>query len=181
MVNGVNVDQWVGTVNAIRENPHLARFTFRASTDWVDGGHSRTRIRSFHGAGAEDSSRAVPFVIEGDEPPLLLGQNAGPSAVEVVLHALAASLVVGFVYNAAAQGIKIRQLSFDLEGDLDVRPFLGLTDAVRPGFEGIRLNCRVEADAPREKLVALCEYMQQTSPVLDLLRQPVPVTLHLAS
>ena len=180
-VNGVNVDQLVGTVNAIKANPALARFTFRARTEWAGGGHSRTKIQGFYGAGAEDNSRAQPFFLEGDEPPVLLGQNAGPNAVEAVLHALASCLAVGFVYNAAAQGIQVDALTFELEGDLDLRAFLGLTDTVRPGYEGIRLTYFVRADAPRQQLEELCDYVQRTSPVLDILRNPVPVTLRLGS
>jgi len=181
LVNGVNIDQLVGTVNAIKGQPDLARFTFRSHTDWADGGHSRTTIQGFYGAGAEDASRDEPFVLEGDEPPVLLGQNAGPNAVEVLLHSLASCLAVGFIYNAAAQGIKVDQMSFDLEGDLDLRAFLGLTDTVRPGFDGIRVTYHVQADAPRDQLVNLCSYVQKTSPVLDMIRNPVPVTVRLAN
>jgi uncharacterized OsmC-like protein len=180
LVNGVNVDQLISTVNAIRDQPGLARFTFRASTDWVGGGHSRTTVQSFYGAGAEDNSRARPFILEGDEPPVLLGQNAAPNAVEAVLHALASCLAVGFVYNAAAQGIHIQQLDFDLEGDLDLRAFLGLSETIRPGYEGIRLTYRVKADVPRARLEELCNYVQKTSPVLDIIRNPVPVYISLA-
>jgi uncharacterized OsmC-like protein len=179
-LNGVNVDQLVGTIGAIQANPSLAKFTFRATNEWVSGGHSRTRIQSFYGAGQEDTSRAHPFTLEGDEPPVLLGNNAGSNAVEAVLHALASCLAVGFIYNAAAQSIKVDSLAFDLEGDLDLHAFLGLSDKVRPGYEGIRLTYRVKADAPREKIVELCNYVQRTSPVLDILRNPVPVTVTLA-
>jgi uncharacterized OsmC-like protein len=178
-VNGVNVDQLVATINAIQENPEIARFQFRAQNEWISGGHSRTSIQGFYGAGQEDSSRNEPFVLEGDEPPILLGSNAGPNAVEAVLHALASCLAVGFVYNAAAQGIKVESLRFDLIGDLDLRAFLGLSKEVRPGFETIRLTYRVKSDAPREKIEALCEYVQSTSPVLDVLRNAVPVTIAL--
>jgi len=180
-VNGVNVDQLLDTINVIKENPGLARFTFRAKTAWVDGGHSRTAIQSFYGAGQEDTSRPRPFVLEGDEPPVLLGNNAGPNAVEAVLHALASCLAVGFIYNAAAQGIQVESLDFDLEGDLDLHAFLGLSDQVRPGYEGIRVNYRVKADAPRERLEALCDYVKRTSPVLDIIANPVPVTVTLES
>jgi uncharacterized OsmC-like protein len=179
-VNGVNVDQLVATVNAVQQNPEIARFQFRAKNEWVNGGHSRTRIQDFYGAGQEDSSRIEPFVLDGDEPPMLLGGNAGPNAVEVILHALASCIVVGFIYNAAAQGINVEGLSFDLEGDLDLRAFLGLSQDVRPGFENIRLTYQVKSDAPREKIEALCQYVQDTSPVLDMLRNPVPVTVTLA-
>ena len=178
-LNGVNVDQLIGTINAIKANPDLAHFKFRAKNEWVNGGHSRTSIQSFFGAGQEDTSRDKPFVLEGDEPPVLLGANAGPNAVEAVLHALASCLAVGFVYNAAAQGIKIESLEFDLEGDLDLHAFLGLSDQVRPGYDNISLSYRVKSDAPREKIEALCNYVQKTSPVLDIIRNPVPVTVSL--
>ncbi len=175
--NGVNVEQLVQTVQAIQGNPDLAKFTFRAQTHWINGGHSQTKIQSFYGAGAEDTSRPQPFILEGDEPPLLLGENHGPNAVEAVLHALASCLAVGFVYNAAARGIKVDGLDFSLEGELDLRAFLGLTEQVRPGYQNIRVIYRVKSDAPREKLEALCEYVQKTSPVLDIIRNPVPVTI----
>ncbi|MEW5985903.1 MAG: OsmC family protein [Chloroflexota bacterium] len=180
-LNGVNVGQLIGTINAIKDNPDLARFKFRATNRWIDGGHSRTSIASFYGAGAEDSSRAEPFVLEGDEPPVLLGANAGPNAVEAVLHSLASCLAVGLIYNAAAQGIKVDELECDLEGDIDLHGFLGLSDQVRPGYQGINLTYRVKADAPREKLLELCEYVQRTSPVLDIIRNPVPVSLSLSA
>lgn len=178
-INGVNVDQLVSTVDAINQNPDLARFRFRARNEWLDGGHSRTVIQGFYGAGQEDASRMKPFILEGDEPPVLLGANAGPNAVEAVLHALAACLAVGFIYNAAAQGINIENLSIDLEGDLDLRAFLGLSEEVRPGFEAIRLTYQVKSDAPREKIEELCTFVQRTSPVLDIVRNPVPVSISL--
>ncbi len=178
-LNGVNLDQLTATVNAIQQNSALARFQFRAQNDWIGGGHTRTAIQGFYGAGSEDSSRSRPFILEGDEPPLLLGGNAGPNAVEAVLHALASCLAVGFIYNAAAQGITVESLSFNLEGDLDLRAFLGLSKEVRPGYEAIHLTYRVKSDAPREKIEALCEHVQATSPVLDMLRNPVPVTVAL--
>lgn len=178
--NGVNVDQLIATINAIKENPDLAHFHFRATNEWVGGGHSRTSIQSFYGAGGEDTSRSKPFLLEGDEPPVLLGSNAGPNAVEAVLHALASCLAVGFVYNAAAQGIRVDSLEFDLEGDIDLHGFLGLSDQVRPGYQNIRLSYRVKSDAPRQKLEELCEYVQKTSPVLDIIRNPVPVSITLA-
>ena len=157
LANGVNVDQLVATINAIKANPSLAQFKFRAETEWVDGGHSRTTIQGFYGAGQEDVSRARPFV----------------------LHALASCLSVGFIYNAAAQGIRVEALSFRLEGDIDLHGFLGLSGQVRPGYQGIRLSYQVKSDAPREKIEALCEYVQRTSPVLDIIRNPVPVTISL--
>jgi uncharacterized OsmC-like protein len=179
MVNGVNVEQLVGTIEAIKQNPDLARCKFRAETEWISGGHSRTKIQGFYAAGQEDTSRTQPFILEGDEPSVLLGENHGVNAVEAVLHALASCLAVGLIYNAAAMGIHVENLSFKLEGDLDLHAFLGLSDQTRPGYENIKLSYRVKCDAPREKIVELRNYVQKTSPVLDIIRNPVPVTVAL--
>jgi uncharacterized OsmC-like protein len=179
MINGVDVHQLVETVKAIKDNSDLARFQFRAETEWVGGGRSRTKIQRFYGAGKEDTSRPQPFVLDGDEPPVLLGGNAGPNAVEAVLHALASCLAVGFAYNAAGRGIAVESLRFKLEGDLDLRAFLGLSDTIRPGYQGIRISYQVKADAPREQIDDLWAYVQRTSPVFDIVRNPVPVTLTL--
>ncbi|HSM72329.1 MAG TPA: OsmC family protein [Anaerolineales bacterium] len=178
-LNGVNLDQLIGTVKAIQETPELARFQFRAHNEWINGGHSRTEIQGFYGANTEDVSRTEPFVLEGDEPPVLLGENHGPNAVEAVLHALASCLAVGFIYNAAVQGITVESLEFDIEGELDLHAFLGLSEDVRPGYGNIEIKYRVKADAPREKLIELCNYVKKTSPVLDIVRNPVPVNVSL--
>jgi uncharacterized OsmC-like protein len=173
--NGVDVAQLTSTIAAIREQPELARFRFRATSEWLGGGHSRTRIGDFYGAGREDDSRAEAFVLEGDEPPVLLGGNRAPNAVEAVLHALASCLAVGFTYNAAARGIEVRSLDFDLEGDLDLHAFLGLSDTTRPGYQEIRVSYRVDCGASAAEVDELCAYVQRTSPVLDVLRNPVTV------
>jgi uncharacterized OsmC-like protein len=179
MRNGVNVTQLVETIEAIKNQPDLAKFQFRAHTVWDSGARCHTNIQSFYGAGQEDSSRQQPFTLAGDEPAVLLGSNSGPNAVEAALHALASCLSVGFIYNAAALGIEVQSLDFDLDGDLDLLGFLGLSDQVRAGYSEVRVRYRVQADAPREKLEELCEYVQRTSPVMDMIRNPVPVTVEL--
>lgn len=179
MMNGVDVGQLVSTIDAIKNDPKLAQFQFRAHTTWKGGGKSETRIQGFYGAGKEDDSRTKALVMHGDEPPVLLGDNTAANAVEAVLHALASCLSVGFVYNAAAKGIKVDALDFDLEGDLDLHRFLGLDQNKRAGYNKVRVNYRVQADAPREDLEELCRYVQDTSPVVDILRNPVDVEVRM--
>ena len=178
-LNGIDVNQLLATVNAIKENPEIARFQFRSETEWVNGGQSRSRVQGFFGAGTEDSSRKEPFIIEGDEPPVLLGSNTGPNAVEAILASIGSCLAVGFVYNAAAQGINVKSLMFTIKGDIDLHGFLGLSEEIRPGYQNISISYRINSDAKREKIEELCEYVQRTSPVLDIVRNGLPVSVTL--
>ena len=179
MRNGVDVDQLVATIEQLGQDEAVGRFTFRASSTWVDGTHSRGRIGGFRHAGTEDASRAEPFELDGDEPPVLLGSNRGPNAVELVLQALGFCYAVGYVANAAAQGIDITRMDYDVEGDLDVRSFLG-QEGPRPGFTEIRVTGRVSSpNATDEQLRELCAHVQETSPVRDVLANPVPVSTSL--
>jgi hypothetical protein len=50
------------------------------------------------------------------------------------------------VYHAAVRGIKLDEVESKLEGDLDLRGFLAMTDEVRPGYEEIRVKFKVKAD-----------------------------------
>ncbi|MFD1095447.1 OsmC family protein [Salegentibacter chungangensis] len=177
--NGVNVDQLMQTIDLVKEDPEIAKFQFRAETEWLGGGHCKTKIKDFYGAKTEDSSRSRAFEIEGDEPPVLLGENNGANAVEALLHALASCLTVGFIYNAAAKGINVESLNFQMKGDLDLHAFLGLSESKRPGYEKIIVKYKVKSDAPKEQLKELCDYVQKTSPVLDMLRNPVPVEIEM--
>lgn len=173
--NGIDVDQLLQTISAIEDDPKLGSFTFRASSTWENGTHSTGTIGSFIHAGAEDGTRQAPFVLEGDEPPVLLGSNKGPNAVELLLQALAFCYAVGYVANAAAKGIEIDRMEYEIEGDFDVRSFLGL-DGTRPGFTEIRAKGIVSSpNATPEQLTELCQYVQDTSPVRDTLANGVPV------
>lgn len=179
-LNGVNLEQLFGTINAIKATPSLAKFQFRATNQWIDGGHNRTTIKDFYGAGQEDTSRTTPFVLDNDEPAVLLGEDRGANPVEFVLHALAGCLTTSLIYQAAAQGIRVYEVSTQFEGDLDLRGFLGLSETVRNGYEDVRVTMRIKADAPPEKLEELCLLAQQRSPVFDIVTRPVPVTVNLA-
>ena len=174
-VNGVDLDLLVQTVGAIKERPDLAQFEFRSNTRWLGGGRCETQIGGFYGAGSEDTTRTKPFVLQGDEPPVLLGDNTGPNAVEAILHALSSCLSVGVAYNAAAQGIEIDELTFEARGTLDLHGFLGLADDVRPGYSRVKIDCRVKSNASKEQIDSLLNYVMRTSPVLDIIRNPVEV------
>src|SRR6478609_5906937 len=118
-VNGVDLERLHATIQAVTADPSLGRFQFRARNHWIDGGHSRTTIQGFYGAGQEDATRAQPFVVDSDEPPVLLGENRAPNAGEYALQALAACLIGTIAYHAAARGMALQGLECTVSGDLD--------------------------------------------------------------
>src|SRR5690242_9424110 len=177
-VNGVDVDRLAGTIAHIGADPTLAEFRFRARNQWISGGHNRTTIQGFYGAGQEDTSRAEPFVLDADEPPILLGENHGPNAGELVLHALAACLTGTIVYHAAARGIVIDRLECTIEGDVDLQGFLGLDETVRPGFEQIRVAFVAHGDFDDDQLAELSR-LTRYSPVRDTVSNPVAVAIEI--
>ena len=172
-INGVDVAQLNEHIAAIRQDSGLAQFQFRADNRWIDGGHNRSTIRGFYGCGAEDTTRTEPFVLDADEPPVLLGEDKGANPVECVLHALAACLTTSMVYHAAARGIAIEAVDSRLEGDLDLRGFLGLSDQVRKGYRDINVRMRVKSDASAEALRECAQH----SPVHDIVSKSLPVHL----
>lgn len=177
-VNGVDLDRLVATIDAVRSDAALAHFQFRARNAWVGGSRTRTTIKDFHGAGQEDSSRAEEFVVEVDEPPVLLGGNLAPNAGEYLLHALAACLTGTVVYHAAARGIVLEGLECTLEGDLDVQGLLDIGNDVRPGFERIRATLRATGDFDDDQLAELAG-LTRYSPVRDTVSNPVPVEIEI--
>ena len=179
-MNGLDVQAAMATIGAIKADPSLARFQFRARNTWVNGGENRSTIRDFYGAGREDDSRTTAFEFTNGEPPVLLGNNEGANPVEFLLHALAGCVTTTFVLHAAARGIAIRELSTRLEGDLDLRGLLGLDDSVSPGYEQIRIEMKVKADCSDEELDDLLAYTQQHSPVCNTVCRPVPVMIERA-
>ncbi|MDA0160921.1 OsmC family protein [Solirubrobacter ginsenosidimutans] len=173
--NGVDSTQLYDTLDAIKAEPALGVFQFRAHNQWVDGAHSQSSIQVFYGAGEENVSRAEAFTVDAGEPAVLLGADTGPNPAEYLLHALAASLTTTLVYAAAARKIKLTAVESILEGDMDVRGALGLSDEARNGFTKIRVTFIVEGDAPDDTLHELVEHAQARSAVFDMVANGVPV------
>ena len=177
-LNGVDVDQLFGNIDAIKDAPVLGKFKFRANNKWINGGYNQTTIKNFHGI-QQEHDHADPFKLDADEPPLLLGEDIGPNPVEYALTALAACVTTALVYHAAAKGIKLNSVEARLEGDIDLRGFLGISDDVRRGYENIRIYYKIDADVPDEELEELVQMGTKYSPVFDTFTNPVTVKAQL--
>ena len=177
-VNGVDVSQLFATIDAIKGTPDIAKFKFRARNEWINGGHNRTTITDFYGA-REDHPHEQPFVLDEDEHQVLLGEDQGPNPVEYLLAGLIGCLTSSLVYHAAARGITIRGIRSRLEGDIDLRGFLGLSPDVKVGYENIRVYFKIDADLSEAQKEELIQMAQKYSPVFNTVANPTPVSVNL--
>ena len=173
--NGVDTATLFATLDAVKDDPDIAKFRFRATNTWMSGTHNRSTIHGFHGAKQEMTHRQ-PFTFDADHPPVLVGTDNGPTPVEYVLHALAACLTAGIANIAAARGVTLTEVSSTVEGDIDLLGILGLSDQVRNGYQQIRVSFTLRGDDP-EKLRSVVEQSRQRSAVFDIVTNGVPVSI----
>ena len=176
--NGVDTTTMFATLDAIKAQPELARFQFRARNRWLSGAYNRSTIKDFHAACGEDTSRTEAFTLDAGEPAILLGTDTGPNPAEYLLHALAACVTTSVVYSAAARGVRLTSVESTLEGDLDVQGALGInTEDYRNGYEQIRMTIRISGDAPAEKLRQVVQRGTDRSVVFDSIANGVPIAV----
>jgi uncharacterized OsmC-like protein len=167
-LNGVDTPRLFATINVVKAQPELAKFQFRATNRWVKGTHSVSRIETFSGAGGEHRHTGeVEF--NADHPAVLVGADAAPTPVEFLLHAIAGCITSGMGNIAAARGVTLTEVESSVEGDIDLRGILGLSDQVRNGYTQMRVHFRVKGDADPETLQAIVAQSQARSAVFDVL------------
>ena len=175
-LNGVHLETLQGTVNAIAGDPAMGQCKFRASNTWLGGAHNRTRITGFYGASQEIAHRQS-YELHGDAPPIRAGNAVGATPGEHLLTALAACVTTSLVAHAAVRGIRIESLESELEGDIDLRGFLGLDASVPKGFTDIRVNFRVKTDPEN---IDTLKQLSTFSPVLNTLTHGANVNIQVS-
>lgn len=179
LFNSINFAQFIDTIDAINANPALARVTIRAEAEWSNGAQVRTKISRSAGNDAQAIDRPQLISFENDERFAPLDDKTAANVMEIILAGLGSCLVMSFVYHATQRGFHVDKLGLRLEAEIDLRGFLGLSPQVRPGYQIVRLAAQVKCDAPNQALEKLWEHVQKISPVLDIIRNPVPVTIDL--
>ncbi len=177
--NGVNTEALLGARDALREAPEAAQFTWKATSEWISGTHSRQTIAGFKGLGA-DQQHNKAFVLEGDHPNVFASEDHAPTPVETVLAALAGCLTAGVAAVAQNRGIQLTSVKAVVEGDHDILGILGGDPEVRNGFNDIRVTFDIDADASKEEIAALVAQSQKRSAVFDALTNPTNVTVSVA-
>ena len=66
--NGVDTTTMFATLDAIKAQPEIAEFRFRARNRWLGGAHNRSTIKDFYAACDEDTTRTEAFTLDAGSP-----------------------------------------------------------------------------------------------------------------
>jgi len=156
-INGVDVDALLEYIDAVQVDPARADRHPAVTARWIGG--TRAEVVSTLGG-----------------PPVYIGGDDDPSAMGMLLRAMAACDVEVVVNKASLLGIEIEQLSVETRGYFNVRRYLGLEAETDSGYQNvaytIRLRTRGATAEQIEQIKHACEY---GSPIADTLRRIVPV------
>jgi uncharacterized OsmC-like protein len=166
-LNGVPVVAARGLIDAVRNDAERGETKWSAVTRWRGGFVCESTIRD--------------HTVLMNEPEALGGTDTAPNMVEMVLAAYGSCLTVGYSLNAALRGIEIKDLRIEVEGDLHLAGFFGISDEVPAGFRGIRARVHLDANATEDQIQALHDHVLKTSPVGSILQAALPVTTKLAA
>lgn len=172
VLNGIDLDQLAAAAAAIGSSAESAQVSFRARTSWQGLFRSRTDIDSYDLGGERIPRR---HRIACDEPLELLGSNQAPNPQDLLLAALNACMMVGFVVNATNAGLRIDSLEIESECNLDLRGAFGLDPQIPPGAEKISYTVRVKGSGTREEWEAVHQAMMAVSPNRFHLTTPIPL------
>lgn len=175
-INGVNPQQLGGLLNTLKEHPDASEAKFFVKTEWTcqDEGESggfyvRSSCKDFQ-LGGQTIQRNNTYAMVFDFPPEFSGEGKGPTVCEACMSSLGACITQTIVAHATARGINIDSVTIDLEGNVDLQGFTGLSTDTRPGAQGFRLKVNIKSStASKEQISQLYEIGKRYSPAFDTL------------
>ena len=176
-INGLDLASLDQTLEAVSADPRLGQVAFRVRTDWKGQTKSKSTVDSYTLAG-----EVVPrsFTIVADEPHELLGTNAAPNPQELLMSAVNACMVVGYVAQASVRGVRLDSCRIETEGELDLRGFLGIDESVPPGYRRICYTVFLEGDGSRDQYEDIHQAVMATAPNYFTMAQPIQMVGRLA-
>jgi uncharacterized OsmC-like protein len=174
--NGVNVAALLGAREALAKTPAAAQFTWKATSEWMNGTHSRSSVHRYQGLGAEQQHKNE-FTFDMDHPEIFASADHGATPVEYVLVGLAGCLTAGIAAVAQNRKIQLRSVTATLEGRMDIQGILGMDGDVRNGFDDVKVTFAIDADATRDEIEALVAQSQKRSAVYDIITNPTNVSV----
>jgi uncharacterized OsmC-like protein len=175
-INGINPQQLNGLLNTLKDHPDASEAKFFVKTEWKcedegDGGgfYVRSSCKDFQ-VGGQTIQRNNSYTMVFDYPPQFSGEGKGPLVCEGCMSSLGACITQTIVMHATARGISLDSITINLEGNMDLRGFTGLSTDTRPGAQGFRLNVNIKSTtASKEQISQLYEMGKKFSPAFDTL------------
>jgi uncharacterized OsmC-like protein len=169
-VNGLDLAALGDFVEAIEKDSSQAKVDFDVVTRWKGQTRSETTVSGYT-LGGERIERSHTIV--ADEPVDLLGADNAPNPQELLMAAFNACITVGYVAGASLKGINLESLEIKTRGQLDLRGFLGLSDAVAPGYENIDYVVTIKGDGSPEDFEEIHQTVMRTSPNYFNMSRPI--------
>ena len=169
-VNGLDLDALSALIEGVKHDPAKGKTSWRVTTSWLGQTRSHSQIEDF-GIGGDRVPRR--FSIDIDEPFELGGTDRFANPQEHLLAALNACMTVGYVAQCAVRGITLESLEIEIDGEIDLRGFLGLDPAVPPGYESLRYTVRIKGDGTKEQFAEVHEAVMATSPNFHNVARPI--------
>ncbi|HET7676638.1 MAG TPA: OsmC family protein [Candidatus Limnocylindrales bacterium] len=158
-LNGMDVVELTGFVASVASDPSKADRDPVVVARWTSGD------------GAEVTSVSDGLTIR-------VGGDGAPSAMRVVLMALAACDVDVVATRASLLGIEIESLRVEATGHFNVQRYLGLDAEEGPGYQSVAYTVHVRTRGGRpEQIAELRRACEEASPVGDTLQRRVALRM----
>ena len=170
VINGIDVDALGNVVEQVTRDNAKGIVAFNVKSAWKGQTLSESTVESYSIGGQRVPRR---FAMKIDEPFELLGTNTAPNPQEMLMAALNACMLVGYVAGASVNGIHLDSVEIETDGQLDLRGFLGIDPDVPAGYETIRYTVRIKGDGTPEQFQAIHETVMKTSPNYFNMSRPI--------
>jgi len=177
MLNNINIAGLSEFANEVKDNNIESRATYGVTLNWESGTKTTVTTKNMI-VGEHKLVRDFNFTI--DEPTQLLGVNSAPNPAEYMLGGLAGCMAVTFMAGATAMNIEIDQLQLEIDGELDLKGFLGLNDT-NVGFPELKFIFNVNGNGTQEQYNTLIKRVSKHSPNFNTIQNEVRMIGKIAS
>lgn len=169
MLNNINISGLSEFTHEVMNSPIEGKAKYGVELNWISGTRSTVKTKNMQ---LGEHKLVRDFEFEIDEPNQLLGINCAPNPAEYLLGGLAGCMAVTFLAGATALEIGVESLKLEIDGDLDLKGFLGLSD-VNPGFPELKYTFHVKGSGTQEQYQKLLERVTKHSPNYNTIRGEV--------
>lgn len=163
MTNKIELKNIEETKKFIQQDISNGLTSLNAHLDWVDGTHNKVTINEF-----------APLEI--DEPIEFGGKNFAPNPVEYILTGAVGCFAISFEIFASEQGIILEKVSIDIDANVNLAVFLGLTEGEK-GILNPVIKMKVSSSESLEEIQKIANKALLSSIVLNSLKASVELVV----